>query len=84
VPAGVQVDQGVPAAPANPARQRAVEVVLPAVDLRRTGFGRLKYDYGLTPLRVRRLPRVTLHVNLTILAQLAAAVTRVDARSVAV
>jgi IS5 family transposase len=36
-------------------------------------FGRLKNDYGLTPLRVRRLPRVTLHVNLTILAQLASA-----------
>lgn len=34
-------------------------------------FGRLKSDYGLFPLRVRRLPRVTLHVNLTILAQLA-------------
>jgi hypothetical protein len=36
-------------------------------------FGRLKNDYGLLPLRVRRLPRVTLHVNLTILAQLASA-----------
>jgi transposase len=36
-------------------------------------FGRLKSDYGLFPLRVRRLPRVTLHVNLTILAQLASA-----------
>jgi len=37
------------------------------------GFGRLKTDWGLTPLRVRRLPRVTLHANLTILAQLASA-----------
>jgi transposase len=37
------------------------------------GFGRLKTDYGLGPLRVRRLPRVTLHANLTILAQLASA-----------
>jgi hypothetical protein len=37
-------------------------------------FGRLKNDYGLLPLRVRRLPRVTLHVNLVILAQLASAV----------
>ncbi|HEY1915528.1 MAG TPA: transposase [Streptosporangiaceae bacterium] len=36
-------------------------------------FGRLKNDYALTPLRVRRLPRVTLHANLTILAQLAPA-----------
>ena len=36
-------------------------------------FGRLKNDYGLTPLRVRRLPRVALHASLTILAQLASA-----------
>jgi hypothetical protein len=36
-------------------------------------FGRLKNDYGLFPLRVRRLSRVMLHVNLTILAQLASA-----------
>lgn len=39
-------------------------------------FGRLKTDWGLLPLRVRRLPRVTLHANLTILAQLADALTR--------
>jgi IS5 family transposase len=39
-------------------------------------FGRLKNDYGLTPLRVRRLPRVTLHANLTILAQLANALAK--------
>jgi transposase, IS5 family len=37
-------------------------------------FGRLKKDFGLLPLRVRRLPRVTLHVNLTILAQLASVI----------
>src|SRR5487761_1094605 len=43
------------------------------------GFGRLKTDWGLLPLRVRRLPRVKLHVDLTILAQLADAVTRADA-----
>jgi IS5 family transposase len=41
-------------------------------------FGRLKTDYGLTPLRVRRLPRVTLHANLTILAQLASALITRD------
>lgn len=38
------------------------------------GFGRLKNEWGLTPLRVRRLPRITLHVNLTILAELASAI----------
>ena len=39
-------------------------------------FGRLKNDWGLLPLRVRRLPSVTLHANLTILTQLANAVPR--------
>ena len=37
------------------------------------GFGRLKNEWGLFPLQVRRLPRVTLHANLAILAQLASA-----------
>jgi hypothetical protein len=37
------------------------------------GFGRLKNEYGLTPLRVRRIARVTLHASLAILAQLASA-----------
>jgi transposase, IS5 family len=36
-------------------------------------FGRLKHEWGMLPLRVRRLPRVRLHVDLTILAKLAAA-----------
>jgi len=36
-------------------------------------FGRLKHEWGMLPLRVRRLPRVTLHVDLTILAKLATA-----------
>jgi transposase len=37
------------------------------------GFGRLKNEWGMLPLRVRRLERVTLHANLTTLAQLASA-----------
>ena len=37
------------------------------------GFGRLKTDWGLTPLRVRRSERVNLHADLTILAQVASA-----------
>ncbi len=36
-------------------------------------FGRLKHEWGMLPLRVRRLPRVRLHVDLTILATLATA-----------
>lgn len=35
-------------------------------------FGRLKHEWGLGPLRVRRLHRVALHTDLTILARLAA------------
>jgi transposase len=34
-------------------------------------FGRLKHEWAMLPLRVRRLPRVRLHVDLTILAKLA-------------
>jgi len=37
------------------------------------GFGRLKHEWGMLPLRVRRIERVRLHVDLTILAQLATA-----------
>jgi hypothetical protein len=36
-------------------------------------FGRLKHEWAMLPLRVRRLERVRLHVDLTILAQLASA-----------
>ena len=36
-------------------------------------FGRLKNDWSLAPLRVRRIERVRLHADLTILAQLACA-----------
>jgi len=36
-------------------------------------FGRLKHEWGMLPLRVRRLPRVRLHVDLVILATLASA-----------
>lgn len=43
-------------------------------------FGRLKNEFGLTPLRVRGIDRVELHVDLVMLARLAAALAR--ARSV--
>lgn len=45
-------------------------------------FGTLKHQWGLLPLRVRRLARVRLHVDLTILATLANAAVRSDAGSV--
>jgi Transposase DDE domain/Transposase domain (DUF772) len=39
-------------------------------------FGRLKNEWSLTPLRVRRIERVRLHANLTILSQVADALSR--------
>jgi hypothetical protein len=42
-------------------------------------FGRLKNELGLAPLRVRRIERVRLHVNLTILSQLACALSYKEA-----
>jgi IS5 family transposase len=46
-------------------------------------FGRLKNEWGLAPLRVRRIERVRLHADLTILAQLSSALNRVQAEAVA-
>jgi len=42
-------------------------------------FGVLKHQWALLPLRVRRIERVRLHVDLTILATLADAMVRADA-----
>jgi hypothetical protein len=42
-------------------------------------FGRLKNDWALSPLRVRRLDRVRLHADLTILAKLACTLARAHA-----
>jgi transposase, IS5 family len=39
-------------------------------------FGRLKNEWALAPLRVRRIERVRLHANLTILSQLSTALNR--------
>ena len=42
-------------------------------------FGRLKSEYGLTPLRVRGLERVALHADVCMLAQLSQALARARA-----
>jgi hypothetical protein len=42
-------------------------------------FGGLKHEWGMLPLRVRRLPRVRLHVDLTILTRLASALIKARA-----
>jgi hypothetical protein len=39
-------------------------------------FGRLKHEWGLGPLRVRRIERVRLHADLTILSQLLCVLSR--------
>jgi len=44
-------------------------------------FGTLKHQWALLPLRVRRIARVQLHVDLTILATLADALVRATALS---
>jgi hypothetical protein len=38
--------------------------------------GRLKHEWALSPLRVRRVERVRLHADLTILARLATALAK--------
>jgi transposase len=43
------------------------------------GFGRLKNEWGMLPLRVRRIERVRLHVDLTILSQLVTALEKARA-----
>jgi hypothetical protein len=42
-------------------------------------FGRLKNDWALSPLRVRRIERVALHADLTMLARLACALAKARA-----
>jgi hypothetical protein len=42
-------------------------------------FGRLKHQFGLTPLRVRGLAKVALHADLTMLARLSLALARARA-----
>jgi Transposase DDE domain/Transposase domain (DUF772) len=42
-------------------------------------FGYLKHEWAMLPLRIRRLPRVRLHVDLTILARLATALAKARA-----
>src|ERR1035437_9547513 len=46
-------------------------------------FGRLKNEWALAPLRVRRIERVRLHADLTILAKLSCALARAGAMPLA-
>jgi hypothetical protein len=66
---------------------RDIRPVIPLKALYRTrgaverGFGRLKHEWGMLPLRARRLPRVRLPVDLTILPHLACALAKARAAS---
>ncbi len=42
-------------------------------------FGRLKHEWALLPLRARRIERVRLHADLTILSRLAVALAKARA-----
>jgi hypothetical protein len=42
--------------------------------------GRLKHEWALLPLRVRRIERVALHADLTILTRLAVALDKAEQR----
>ncbi len=46
-------------------------------------FGRLKNEWALAPLRVRRIERVRLHADLTILSQLSRALAKCRAMRLA-
>lgn len=47
-------------------------------------FGRLKHEWALTPLRVRRLERVQLHADLAVLSPLSSALVQSSAIALAV
>lgn len=83
VQARLSVDQGFPAAPADPARDAPLSQALPGRAAVEREFGRLKDDWALAPLRVRGLDRVRLHADLTILAEPACALSRTRAVPVA-
>ncbi len=75
----VGVDQGRPAAHSDPAQHGPVEAIYRTRVAVEREFGVLKHEWAMLPLRVRRLPRVRLHVDLTILARLASALTKARA-----
>jgi hypothetical protein len=60
-----------------------VEGALPGRASVEREFGRLKNEWGLAPLRVRRIERVRLHADLTILAKPSCALAQARAVPVA-
>jgi len=59
-----------------PAKRFPDRVEIAAVE---RGFGRLKNEYALTPLRTRGIDRVRIHADLTMLTRLGQALARARA-----
>jgi hypothetical protein len=72
----VKADRLHPLVPRETKRFRALYRQRGAVERE---FGRLKHEWALLPLRVRRIERVRLHANLSILGRLAVALDRARA-----
>jgi hypothetical protein len=82
VQARLGVDQGKPTAHPDPPEHRPMEGPVYLYHQRgavEREFGRLKHEWGMLPLRVRRIARVRMHVDLTILAKLASALLAIRA-----
>jgi hypothetical protein len=69
----VKADRLHPLVPRTTARFRALYHQRGAVERE---FGRLKHEWALLPLRVRRIERVRLHANLSVLTRLAVALDK--------
>lgn len=72
----IKADRRNPLAPRDSKRWRDLYRGRAAVERE---FGRLKNEYGLSPLRVRGLERVALHADLVMLARLSLALARARA-----
>ncbi|MGH3005692.1 MAG: transposase [Gaiellaceae bacterium] len=72
----VKADPSHPARPRGTKRWRDLYRGRGAVERE---FGRLKNEYGLSPLRVRGIEQVALHADLTMLARLSMALPRARA-----
>jgi hypothetical protein len=79
--AGQRLDQGRPAAHAGPRESARWKKLYRSRGGVEREFGRLKHEWAMLPLRVRRVERVRLHVDLTIRGRLAVAlaIARSDA-----
>lgn len=78
--ARLRVAQGRPPAPADPRNTPRFKALYRQRGAVERCFGHLKTEWGFLPLRVRRLARVRLHTDLTMLARLGSALLAARAR----